>query len=195
MRNWVLVKAAGGIWVLGIALAARAGAQAPGYSAPWDIAKLTAALVAEAQRLKPLVAQADPQKWKDAKAAELYQGPWNSAQNERQYFTGSAEKLAKEPEKLTLAMEAYFRMEALQTTLASLVEGMRRHDNGAKADVIEIVMGDNTTNKARLRQYMTELAAAKEQEFQVADREAQRCRGTLSRQAPPVPAVPPKTKR
>jgi hypothetical protein len=32
---------------------------------------------------------------------------------------------------------------------------------------------------------LMDLANAKEKEFQVADREAQRCRGNLSRQVPP----------
>ncbi len=134
-----------------------------------------------------MVAQSDPQKWKDAKAGQNYQAQWKSAQNLIQYFTGSAENLAKQPEKLPLGLETYFRMEAMQDTLSSLADGIRRHDNPAKADLLESVMRDNSNNREKLKQYLTELAAAKEQEFQVADREAQRCRGNLSRQMPAPP--------
>jgi hypothetical protein len=170
---------------LGLALAGKAGAQAAGYSAPWDVAKLTAALVDEAKRLQPIVAQADPQQWKDSSAGKNYQPQWKSAQNLIQYFTGAAESLSKQPEKLPLGLETYFRMEAMQVTLASLADGIRRHDNPAKAEVLQLVMTDNSNNRERLKQYLMDLANAKEQEFQVADHEAQRCRGNISRQVPP----------
>jgi hypothetical protein len=148
------------------------------------VAKLTAALVDEAKRLQPIVAQADPQHWKDPGAGQNYQAQWKSAQDLIQYFSGTADRLSKQPEQLPLALETYFRMEAMQTTLASLADGIRRHDNPAKADVLELVMTDNSNNRERLKQYLTDLANAKEQEFQVADREAQRCRGNISRQMP-----------
>ena len=169
---------------LGLAFAGKAGAQAAGYSAPWDVAKLTAALVDEAKRLQPIVSQADPQQWKDPSAGKNYQAQWKSAQNLIQYFTGAAESLSKQPEKLPLGLETYFRMEAMQVTLASLADGIRAHDNAAKAQLLQLVMTDNSNNRERLKQYLMDLANAKEKEFQVADQEAQRCRGNLSRQVP-----------
>jgi hypothetical protein len=187
MRNWYVTRPIVGLLTLGLGFACGLAGQTAGYSAPWDVSKLTAALTTEAQRLQPIVVQADPQKWKDAKAGQNYQQQWNSAQNLIQYFTGSAERLSSQPERLPLAMEAYFRMEAMQTVLASLADGIRRHDNPAKADLIESVMNDNSNNRERLKQYLTDLATVKEQEFQVADREAQRCRGNISRQAPAAP--------
>ena len=49
----------------------------------------------------------------------------------------------------------------------------------------EEVIAENSTNRDRLRQYLQDLATQKEQEFQVADREAQRCRGALLQQPAP----------
>lgn len=43
-------------------------------------------------------------------------------------------------------------------------------------------IAENTANRERLQRYILELAAAREQEFRVADAEAQRCRQSLSRQ-------------
>jgi hypothetical protein len=51
------------------------------------------------------------------------------------------------------------------------------------------VAAENSANRDKLRQYITDLAATKEQEFEVADREAQRCRGTLNKPAPPKPTA------
>jgi hypothetical protein len=63
-------------------------------------------------------------------------------------------------------------------------------------DLLVGVLGENSTNRDRLRQYITDLAANKEQEFQIADKEAQRCRGMLGKQAPaPKPAAPPIRKK
>jgi hypothetical protein len=148
------------------------------------VAKLTGSLVSEAQRLKPLVAQVDPRQWKDPAAGRNYSEQWTSVQNLIQYFTGSAENLSKQPEKLPLALETYFRMEAMETALGSLADGVRRHDNPAKADLLQGVMNENSNNRERLKQYLTDLSTAKEQEFQVADREAQRCRANINRQSP-----------
>jgi hypothetical protein len=161
-----------------------AQAQQAGYSAPWDVKQLMDALVKEAQRLKPIVQQADPRKWKDTSSAANYRSQWASAQNLIQYFTGAADNLSKQPEKLPLALETYFRMEAMETNLASLADGIRRHDNPAVADLLQGVMTENSNNREKLKQYLTDLATAKEQEFQIADREAQRCRGAVNRQLP-----------
>ena len=47
-------------------------------------------------------------------------------------------------------------------------------------------MVENSTNRDRLRQYLQDLATQKEEEFQVADREAQRCRAALLKQPAPT---------
>jgi len=48
-------------------------------------------------------------------------------------------------------------------------------------------MGETLASRDRLRHYVVELAAIKEQEFAIMDQEAQRCRAMLSRQPAPAP--------
>ena len=84
-----------------------------------------------------------------------------------------------------LLQETYLRMQAMESTLGSLIEGIRKYQNPALADLAQSVMTENSTNRDRLSQYLRDLAAQKEKEFQVADREAQRCRGMILNQPTP----------
>ena len=105
---------------------------------------------------------------------------------------GAAQSLRKQPEKLTLALETLFRLQSVESQVNSLVDGVRRYQNPAVGDLLVSVVSANSANRDQLRQYVTDLAQTKEQEFQIVDTEAQRCRGTLTRQPParPAPAAP-----
>jgi hypothetical protein len=78
----------------------------------------------------------------------------------------------------------------MESTLGSLVEGIRKYQNPALADLTQSVMAENSNNLDRLRHYLQDLAAQKEQEFQIADREAQRCRSVLLNQPAPKERKP-----
>ncbi len=163
-----------------------------GVSAPWDISQTVTALAAQAQRLKPVLEQLTPEQWQSKGAPATYVTQWRAAQDEVGYVLRAADALGKQPDKLSLAFETYFRMQAVEAQINSLVEGVRRYQNPAVGDLMISVMAANSTNRDQLRQYITDLAETKEQEFQIADKEAQRCRGMLVRQAPPRPAAAPK---
>lgn len=173
--------------VVASALQAQSPQPAGGVESEWDLKKMLDALSSGARRLKPLIDQANPQSWKDADAVRSYAPPWKSAQNEIQYLANTAEQLAKEPERLTLALETFFRMQALETSVSSLVEGVRKYQNPAVADLLQAALVENLNNRERVKSYLIELAQTKEQEFKIMDREAQRCRGIMNRQ-PPTPA-------
>jgi len=166
--------------------------RAQGVSAPWDISQTVTALAAQAERLKPVLEQLTPEQWQSKGAPATYVTQWHAAQDEVGYVLRAAGALGKQPDKLSLAFETYFRMQAVEAQINSLVEGVRRYQNPAVGDLMISVMAANSTNRDQLRQYITDLAETKEQEFQIADKEAQRCRGTLVRQAPPRPAAAPK---
>ncbi|MEO7144742.1 MAG: hypothetical protein ABI165_14685 [Bryobacteraceae bacterium] len=172
---------------------ASAAASDQGVPADWDVKTLLDSLGAEAQRLKPILDQLKPQDWVAQGAPQGYVAQWKTAENELNYLLGSTTNLQKQPERLTLALEAYFRMQALDTTLDSLIDGIRKYHNPAVADLLKAVMTENSNNREKLRLYIVDLAGSKEQEFKVVDEEAQRCRGMLSRQPPPRSA--PATKR
>src|SRR5580704_17637391 len=164
-------------------------AQTTGIATPWDTTPMVAAQSAQAARLKPIRDQLTPKDWVAKGAPEAYIAQWKGAEDELVYLSDSAKALEKQPERLPLALDTYFRLQSLEIRLNSLVEGVRNYQNPAVGDLLMGVAAENSANRDKLRQYITDLAAAKEQEFQIADKEAQRCRGTLTRQTPPKPTA------
>src|ERR1700676_375154 len=164
--------------------------QAQGVSAPWDISQTLSSLSEQTQRLTPVLDQLKPEQWEAKGAPAAYTSQWRNARSEVGYLLAAAQTLRKQPEKLTLALETLFRLQAVESQVNSLVDAVRRYQNPAVGDLLVSVVSANSANRDQLRQYVTDLAQSKEEEFQVVDREAQRCRGTLTRQPPARPAAP-----
>ncbi len=178
------------ILVLPLALALPARAQ--GVSAPWDISQTLISLAEQSQRLLPILEQLTPREvGSQGRARRLHRAMAQRAQRSG-LSAGRGEAMKKQPEKLTLGLETLFRLQAVEAQVNSLVDGVRRYQNPAVGDLLVSVVSANSANRDQLRQYVTDLAQTKEEEFQVVDREAQRCRGTLMRQpaARPAPAAP-----
>lgn len=152
---------------------------AAGVSSEWDVRKLVESLNTQTQHLKPVIDQVKPESWVSKGAPSAYVGQWRSTQAQLRYLLTATEALSRDPEHLTLALDAYFRMQAMESTLGSLAEGIRKYQNPALADLAQSVMTENSVNRDRLRQYIQDLAKQKEEEFKVVDREAQRCRNVL----------------
>jgi hypothetical protein len=161
-------------------------------SAPWDIKESIVALSAQTARLKPVLEQLTPEEWVQKGAPEAYVAQWRSAQRELGEVNDASAALEKQPEKLSAALNVYFRVQSLEARLTSLVDGVRSYQNPAVGDLIVGIVGENSGNREKLRQYISDLAEQKEQELAVADKEAQRCRVQLNRQ--PAPAKPAATK-
>jgi hypothetical protein len=168
-------------------------ARAQGVSAPWDISQTLTSLAEQSKRLLPILEQLTPEKWEAKGAPAAYTAQWRGARSEVGYLLGASEAMKKQPEKLTLGLETLFRLQAVEAQVSSLVDGVRRYQNPAVGDLLVSVVSANSANRDQLRQYITDLAQTKEEEFQVVDREAQRCRGTLMRQ-PPSRSAPPAPK-
>jgi len=150
-----------------------------GVASEWDARKLIDALSAQAQHLKPIMDQVQPSGWVSKGASQTYIAQWKASEAQLKYLLASSDAFAREPERLTLGLETYFRMEAMESTLGSLVEGVRKYQNPSLASIMQSVIAENSTNRDRLRQYLQDLANQKEAEFEVADHEAQRCRAAL----------------
>ena len=174
------------LFILPLALAVPSCAQ--GVSAPWDVSQILTSLAEQAQRLMPILDQLTPEKWEAKGAPAAYTAQWRNARSEVGYLLSASESLKKQPEKLTLALETLFRLQAVEAQVNSLTDGVRRYQNPAVGDLLVSVVSGNSANRDQLRQYITDLAHTKEEEFQVVDREAQRCRGTLMRQPAGRPA-------
>ena len=142
---------------------------------------------AKALRLKPLLDELKPQDWAAKGAPDTYRSQFVTAQQELDYFLKSTKMFEDQPEKLSLAFDSYSRWEALHTRLQTLRDGARRYQDPNLGDLLEAVFSENAANHDKLRQYISDLASQKEEEFAVVDREAQRCRGALGRQTPAKP--------
>jgi hypothetical protein len=180
------------LFSLMICVAMPALTHAQGNAEPWDVSRAAKDLSAQAERLKPLLDQLAPEQWQAKGAPAAYITQRRSAQDELGYMMRAAANLSRQPEMLTVALETYFRLQAVESQVTSLVEGVRRYQNPAVGDLIVSVMAANSANRDQLRQYITELAQTRDQEFQIADKEAQRCRGMLMRQPAARPAAAPK---
>jgi len=156
-----------------------------GVTSEWEIRQLIEALSQQAQHLKPVIDQVQPGTWQSQGASQTYVAQWNTAQTQLRYLLDSTEALSRQPERLSQGLDAYFRMQAMESALGSLIEGVRKYQNPALASIMQSVVAENSTNRDRLRQYLQDLATQKEQEFEVADREAQRCRAALLQQPAP----------
>ena len=175
-----------------------AGAQTPQNASPepsvaptWDTSKIVAAFADQAGRLKPILDQLTPQAWVSQGAPQAFVSQWQNARKELEYVGQSAQSFENDPERLTLALDTYFRWQRLASDLGSLVEGVRHYQNPAVGDLLVSVLGENSSNRDLLQQHIADLAAQKEQEFAVVDQEAQRCRGQVTRApAKPSPAKP-----
>jgi hypothetical protein len=163
----------------------QASAAPQGVASEWDARKMIEALGAQAQHLKPIIDQVQPAEWQSQGASGTYVAQLNTAQAQLKYLIASADAFSRQPERLPLGLDAYFRMQAIDTALGSLVEGVRKYQNPALASIMQSVVAENSTNRDRLRQYLQDLASQKEQEFEVADREAQRCRAAMLQQPAP----------
>jgi hypothetical protein len=95
--------------------------------------------------------------------------------------------LARNPETLPAALEVLFRVQGLETMLGSVAEAMRKYQSADSAQQLIAVMAEGGANRDRLQQYVVNLAAEREKEYQVMDKEAQRCRAMVL--APPPTAA------
>jgi len=160
-------------------------AQQAGMQNVWDVHKTLAAIALHADRLAPFVDQIHPENWNGA--PEGYVAQAKTCRGEIHAVATEARKLDQNPEKLTDALQLWFRIRAMETVLASFSDGLRKYANPPMADMLNSAVAENTGNKDHLQQYILELAAAREQEFRVADQEAQRCRQSISRQPSQAP--------
>ena len=169
------------------ALGCQLSAQTGGIPPEWETRKDIETLIAQVKRIRPLLDELKLDDWVAKGASPAYISQLKSAQDSLGYIVSTAQRLSATPDRLTIVLETYFRLQSLEVILTSLAEATGRYQNPALAQLLQGVVGENSTNKEKLRQYMLDLAAVKEAEFRTIDQEAQRCRG--------VTAIQPATKK
>jgi len=140
-----------------------------------------------AARLLPILDKVDTKAWIAKGASETYAAQLQSSKEQAKAMADAGRALARNPEKLSASLELWFRIEGLETMLASLEDGIAKYQDPQLAQQLAAVSGENGVNRERFRTYIVNLAAEREQQFEVMDREAQRCRALLA------PTSPPKT--
>jgi hypothetical protein len=158
----------------------------PGLEAPWDVKAILAALNAQNAKLKPLLDALHPKEWLDNGAPPVYVTQYQDAEARIADTQRAAAALAQRTDSLPLALDTYFRMEALENVTRSVEECVRKYGDRPAADQISALIAQDFNNRQRLRSYLQDLANERDAEFKIADEEAQRCRSIISKEPPPV---------
>ncbi len=156
-----------------------------------DVAAIFSRISQRAARIEPMLEQLHPNDWIAKGASDTYLSQWNSVRQQFTAIESDMSDLTQHPDRLTDSMNALFRVQATHLALNSLMGGVRRYQNPALADLIESAAAEVTGDVDHFEKHLLEMAAEKEQQFTLVDREAQRCRANLSRQ----PAAPAGTNR
>ncbi len=164
-----------------------------GLETPWDVRKILAALSKDNEEFQPLLSTMNPQQWFQQKGAPgTYIQQLQTAQRQLNDVAVSSRLLSQKTESLSLALDLYFRLEALEVTARSLEEGAEKYGDRASSDKLGELIAHNFNNRERFRDYLRDLALSSEQNFKIADEEAQRCRGMISKEPPPATTRKPK---
>jgi hypothetical protein len=150
----------------------------------WEIAPVLQEIAAHAGRLLPQLDKVDAHAWVAKGASDTYLAQLQSCKDQARALAADARTLSANPEHLSAILEVLFRIQGLDTMLASLEEGMRRYQGPSAAQQLAGLAAEGGASRDRLQRYVVNLAAEREQELQVMDKEAQRCRGLVT-QAPP----------
>ena len=143
------------------------------------MAALLQEMSGQAARLLPALDKVDAQSWVQRGASETYLAQLQSSKEQARALSDGARALARNPEKLAALLELFLRIEALDTMLRSLEEGIRRYQTPNVAETIASLAAAGGATRERFRAYMVNLAAERDQQFEIMDREAQRCRALL----------------
>jgi hypothetical protein len=184
----ILLAAASGAWAQTAAVSPqRQMPKVAGLETPWDAQQIVAQLARNDDKLRPILAKLNPQRWYDEKGApSTYIVQWQTAQQELRDVDVTTQTLQQKIESLPAVLDVYFRLEALEITTRSLSEGAQRYGDRASADELAHFVAQNFTTRERFRDYITNLAQSTEANFKIADEEAQRCRAMISQQ--PLPS-------
>ncbi len=162
-------------------MSASAAAQAPGLAPEWDIRKTLDAISNETLKLEPILNQMRPKDWIADGAPATYTAQYDSLRIQNKAVAQEAKNLQRKPAEMIPLLQLVFRIEAFDVALRSIEEGLRKYQNPSLADLLVSVAAEGASSRERLQQYALEVATEREQQFSVADREAQRCRESISK--------------
>ncbi len=167
----------------GLLMPAQQTPRPAGLESAWTLRTILDDLLKDNEKLEPLLAQMNPQEWVTKKgASDVYVQQWQTAHAQLNQAMAAAKTLSQKTESLPLALDTYFRLEALEVTARSLEEAVMRYGDRFTADQLSGLIARNFSRRERFRDYIRDLAASSEANFKLADQEAQRCRGIISKE-------------
>lgn len=137
-------------------------------------------IAAQSGRLAPVLDRVDARSWVDQGASETYAEQLQSAKDQNRALGDGAAALARNPEQLSALLDVFFRMQAIDSMLQSVEEGIRKYGAKADAQMLAQTHAESSANRDRLQHYIVNLAAEREREYSAMDREAQRCRAVVT---------------
>lgn len=152
-----------------------------GLAEPGDVRSILAGILTDNEQMKTVLAGMNPQAWYDKKGApSAYILQHQTAQRQLNDVLYTARMLSQKTDDLSLALDTYFRIEALEVTARSLDHAAHEYGNRTNADKLQNLIARNFNSRQKLRDYVRSLAANLEQNFKIADEEAQRCRVSVN---------------
>ncbi|MCC6394591.1 MAG: hypothetical protein IT167_28605 [Bryobacterales bacterium] len=167
---------------------AAAQSSKPGIAPAWDVQATLKQLISQVEQYKGVVDKLKIQDWIQKGAPDAYLRQQQVVKTEVSYLDLVSNRLSAQPEKLSLALDALFRLQSLEMLTASLSEGAARYQDRAVGDQLSALLTQNSNTRTQLRQYVMDLSVNKEKEYDIVEREAQRCQATLNRPVTPAPA-------
>lgn len=154
-----------------------------------DVLQILNGITQHLSRLQPMLEQVRAKDWLGKGAPETYAVQYNSAQGQIKTIQADLTALAQHSDNLQDGMKSLFKLQAFHRSLTSVMEGLRKYQNPALADLISAVAAEDQTYQDKLQYYLIQLATDKDGQFQLVDKEAQRCRSMLSKQPATTPAA------
>jgi hypothetical protein len=168
------------------AVAVFAQTNSAGLEPTWDMAVVIDQMGKDIARVIPVLGQVNAAAWLEKGASDTYVQQLQSCKDQARAISSEAAALARNPEKLSAGLQLFFRFQGLETMLSSIEDAARKYQNPQIAQTLAATFADSGANRERFRNYLVNLAADRERQFEIMDQEAQRCRGVLM-------TAPPKT--
>jgi len=167
----------------------------PGLEPTWDVAVILEELAKDAASLQPLLGQVDAAGWVSRGASKTYAEQVESCKAQAGAIVVEARGLERNPEKLSGGLQLFFRLQGMETMLGSVEDGIRKYQTPQLAESLAAAFAHSGVNRDRFRDYIINLAAQREHQFEVMDQEAQRCRTQLMTPPPPPKSKPAAKKK
>src|SRR5579864_4027670 len=119
--------------------------QSNGLQPDWDMGAVLQEMSAHATRLLPALDQLDVKAWVEKGASETFAAQLQSSKDQAGALADGARTLARNPEKLSACLELYFRIQGLEQMIGSLVEGARKYQDAATANMLAGLSAENGT--------------------------------------------------